>query len=113
MKLNKLAENIGAKVVNPGNCQKEVEFIYAGDRVSDLLGHASSSTLIVSNLAIGQLIRVAELVDIAGICLVNGNRPDQKDMHFISEHGITVLVSPAALFETCGRAYRCLFEKSG
>jgi hypothetical protein len=89
----------------------EVEHVYAGDRVSDLLNHASGSTMLVSNLTSGQLIRIAELMEVAGICLVNGHRPCEEDLRVMSEHGVAVLVSPVGLFETCGRMYGCMFEK--
>jgi hypothetical protein len=112
MNLIELAENVGAKVVNTECCQREAEYVYAGDRVSDLLEHASNNTLIVSNLASGQLMRIAELMEVAGICLVNSHQPAKEDLQFMSEHGIAVLVSPVGLFETCGRAYKCLFDKT-
>ena len=112
MRAAELAETIGANVANATVCGGEVEQVYAGDRVSDLLDHASGSTLLVSNLMSGQLIRIAELMDVAGICLVNGHRPCEEDLKMMSEHKIAVLVSPVGVFETCGRIYQCLFEKN-
>ena len=111
MKIAELARSIGAKVLNPQICNGEVEHVYAGDRVSDLLDHASGNALLVSNLTSEQLIRIAELMDVPGICLVNGHQPGEADLKVMSEHGAAVLVSPVGLFETCGRVYLCLFEK--
>lgn len=111
MKAAELAKKIGAEVLISVARDSEVEHVYAGDRVSDLLSHASDSTMLVSNLTGGQLIRIAELMEVAGICLVNGHRPCDEDLKVMSEHGIVVLVSPVGLFETCGRIYSCMFEK--
>ena len=79
MKLEDLAENIGARVVTPGRPGgTEITRIYAGDRVSDLLNEASDKTLLVSNLASVQMLRVAELMDVPGICFVNGVEPGTR-----------------------------------
>jgi hypothetical protein len=112
MRAAKLAETIGANIVNPTISGGEVEHVYAGDRVSDLLNHSSDTTMLVSNLTSGHFIRIAELMEVAGICLVNGHRPCEDDLKVMSEHGVAVLVSPVGLFETCGRIYGCMFGKN-
>ena len=79
MKLQDLAAKIGATVISPGKPDgTEVTHIYAGDRVSDLLNQASEKTLLVSNLASVQMLRVAELMDVPGICFVGNIRPDAE-----------------------------------
>lgn len=123
MKAAELAKKIGAEVListargvtedhgRDAHAASEVEHVYAGDRVSDLLNHASGSTMLVSNLTSGQLIRIAELMEVAGVCLVNGHRPCEEDLKAMLEHGVAVIVSPVGLFETCGRIYSSMFEK--
>jgi len=109
MKLEQLAEHIGARVVTPGEAGgTEVTKIYAGDRVSDLLNEASDKTLLVSNLASVQMLRVAELMDVPGICFVNGVEPDDEVIALARDNGTLLLVSPAGVFETCGLIYQYL-----
>ena len=109
MKLEDLADNIGARVVTPGRPGgTEVAKIYAGDRVSDLLNEASDQTLLVSNLASVQMLRVAELMDVPGICFVNGVEPDAEVVELARQNGTLLLVSPAGVFETCGLIYQYL-----
>jgi hypothetical protein len=109
MKLEDLALNIGARVVTPGRAGgTEIAKIYAGDRVSDLLNVASDRTLLVSNLASVQMLRVAELMDVPGICFVNDVEPDADVVDLARENGTLLLVSPAGVFETCGLIYRYL-----
>ncbi len=80
MKLEELAQRIGARVLTPGAPGgTEVTRIYAGDRVSDLLNEASDKTLLVTNLANVQMVRVAELMEVPGICFVDGSRPRRGD----------------------------------
>ena len=107
MKLEDLAQRIGARTVTPGKPGgTEVAKIYAGDRVSDLLNEASDKTLLVSNLASVQMLRVAELMDVPGICFVNGIEPDAEMVEMARENGTLLMVSPAGVFETCGLIYQ-------
>jgi redox-sensing transcriptional repressor len=112
MKLDELARRIGAKVLTPGPADAQVTKIYAGDRVSDLLNEASSKTLLVTNLVNVQMVRVAELMEVPGICFVDGVEPD-KDVVDLALHNHTMLmVSPVGVFETCGLIYQLLTGNS-
>ena len=46
-----LARRIGARVVAGVRPGRTVDRVYAGDRISDLLTHASQTTLLVTNLS--------------------------------------------------------------
>lgn len=109
MKLEDLALDIGATIVTPGKPGgTAVAKIYAGDRVSDLLNEASDKTLLVSNLASVQMLRVAELMDVPGICFVNGAEPDAEMKQLAEANGTLLMVSRQGVFETCGLIYRHL-----
>jgi redox-sensing transcriptional repressor len=108
MKLDELARRIGAKVLTPGPADAQITRIYAGDRVSDLLNEASSKTLLVTNLANLQMLRVAELMEVPGICFVDGVEPDQEVVELASRNHTMLVVSPAGVFETCGLIYQFL-----
>jgi redox-sensing transcriptional repressor len=109
MKLQDLATNIGARVVTPGKTGgTTVAKVYAGDRVSDLLNEASDRTLLVSNLASVQMLRVAELMDVPGICFVNGVEPDTEMIQLAKDNDTLLMVSPQGVFETCGLIYAAL-----
>jgi redox-sensing transcriptional repressor len=109
MKLEDLAGLIGARIVTPGAPGgTTIAKIYAGDRVSDLLNEASDKTLLVSNLASVQMLRVAELMDVPGICFVNGVEPEADVVALARENGTLLMVSPDGVFETCGRIYQHL-----
>ncbi len=113
MRLDELARSIGATTVTPGrNVTIESDQVYAGDRISDLLNAAGENTLLVSNLASTHITRVAELMDLPGICLVNRQQPDPAMIETAREHGTLLMVSPVGLFETCGRIYRSLSSES-
>jgi hypothetical protein len=109
MKLDDLAKAISAEVLTQGRgVTVEEDQVYAGDRISDLLNAAGENVLLISNLASGHLLRVAELMDVPGICLVGRQHPDAAMLQTAKEHGTLLMVSPVGLFETCGRVYRSL-----
>lgn len=111
IRLEDLARQIGATILTPGRPGAVVDRIYAGDRISDLLDQASDRTLLVTNLVGGQLMRVAELMDVPGICLVNGHAPDADTLSRAADHDTLLMVSSAGMFETCGRIYQYLAEE--
>ncbi len=110
MRLNEVAEKLGATVLTHRDkaSRVDVQHVYAGDRMSNLLSEGTDTTLLVTNLSNALLPRVAELVDAAGICLVNGGSPDPGVIKAADEHGIVLMVSPADMFETCGLMYQYL-----
>jgi len=109
MRLEELAEKIGASLLSPGPAAARcIERVYAGDRMSDLISHASETTLVVTNLATSQLVRAAALMDLSGLCLVNGVAPEPALVAVAAANGTALMVSPFDLFETCGRLYECL-----
>jgi hypothetical protein len=109
MKLEELAQKIGARILTPDpGGSIEITRIYAGDRVSDLLNEASDKTLLVTNLANLQMVRVAELMEVPGICFVDGIDPSQEIVDLAAENGTLLMVSPVGVFETCGLIYRLL-----
>lgn len=110
MNIEELAAEIGATVVVPGQDVASIERVYAGDRVSDLLNHAGQGTLIVSNLPGTQLARLADLMDLPALCLVDGAAAEPAAAA-AGLRGTAVLVSRAGLFETCGLIYRCLQQE--
>jgi len=109
MNLTSLTKKIGADILTgAANADTEIEHVYAGDRISDMLAQSTPRTLVVTNLTGAQLLRVAELMDIPAICLVGGVQPD-PDMRAAAEgRGLVVLISPVDMFETCGRIYQAL-----
>ena len=113
MKLGELAQKIGAKVLTTGaGADHAVTKIYAGDRVSDLLNEASAQTLLVTNLVNLQMVRMAELMEVPGICFVDGVDPGPEVVELADKHGTLLMVSPLGVFETCGLIYQLLSRES-
>ena len=109
MTLNSIVRVLGARVLSEGDLDSvEICGVYAGDRMSDLLNHVSDQTLLVTNLANAALMRVTDLMDLPAICLVNDVEPEPGMLQEARRHGVTLMVSPEGMFETCGRLYQAM-----
>ncbi len=109
MNLEQLAQEIGAHIETPATPERaDIERVYAGDRMSDLLGAASERTLLATHIANCGLLRLIELMDVPAICFANGATPDPAVVEAARETGTALLVSPWDLYETCGRLYAAL-----
>jgi redox-sensing transcriptional repressor len=112
LSLADMANRIGARIIVTGDkCKTNVTKIYAGDRVSDLLHEASEKTLLVTKLANLQMVRVAELIDVPGICFVDDTDPSDEIVELAKTNGTLLMVSPLGIFETCGLIFQNLSEK--
>jgi hypothetical protein len=113
MNVKELAQRIDAQLyLGTGSGEIELVRLYAAETMSDLIAHAASDTLLVTSLCNNQLIRVAELMDVPGICLVSrGNKRVESDagccqpgpelLSRASAAGTAILVSKVGLDETC------------
>lgn len=102
MRVIELAEIIDARL-HLGRCSgdSEISRVHASDTMSDLIEHAAADTLLLTTLNNNQLIRVAELMDVPGICLVSGADPLPELLARACAAGTAILVSPTGLEETC------------
>lgn len=101
MRLVELASFTGLKIVSPGaDPEAEVYRVYAADTMSELIGHASAGTLLLTHLDNAQLARVAELMDAPAICLLDGAAPGRDLLAAAGAAGPAVLVSEAGRAET-------------
>ncbi len=112
MKLQEIAKKIGAHIAASGT-EREITDVYAGDRISDLIEQATPHTLLVTNIANAQLIRVAELMDTPGICLVNAAVPAAELLQAAAKNGTGIMVSADGLFQTCAMLYLALHPEKG
>ena len=109
MNMDELAHRINARYFPPtGQCCKEVTNIHAADTISSLIANATPSTLLVTSLNNNQLIRVAELMDAPGLCLVGGVRPSPELIACAQQAGAPLMVSPLDLEETRRMLEACL-----
>ncbi len=109
MRLQELARQTGTRLVLPGRRpEAEILRVIAGDRMSDLLERAGPDALLVTSLANPHLFRIAELMDVPGICLVRHPEPGPGLLEAACACGAALLLAGSELEETRAALERCL-----
>ena len=81
---------------------------HAANTMSGLIANASPETLLVTSLNNCQLIRVAQLMDAPGLCLVDAVEPSPELIAQARMSGVAIIVSPHGLQETQALLEACL-----
>ena len=84
----------------------EVKTAFGADLMSDVLAYAVPGCLLLTGLTNTQVIRTADVLDIAAIILVRGKKPAPETLRAAVEKGIPLLSTKYILFETAGRLYQ-------
>jgi len=77
----------------------------AADLMSDVLRYNLAEAVLVSGLANPQVVRAAEMAEVAAILLVRGKMAPPETLEIALEVGIPILYTELNMFEACGRLY--------
>lgn len=106
MKLSDVRDILDAEViVGEESLDMEVKTAFGADLMSDVLAFAKSGSLLLTGLTNTQVIRTANVLDIAAIILVRGKKPSMETTSLARELKIPILTTKYILFETAGRLY--------
>lgn len=106
MTLREVKEILEAEVVVGHNqLDMEVKTAAAADMMSDVLAYAKTGSLLLTGLNNPQVIRTADVLDIAAIIMVRGKQLLPETIQLAEELQIPILVTKYILFETAGRLY--------
>jgi predicted transcriptional regulator len=106
LKLSEVKDILDAEViVGEDNLDLEVQTAFGADLMSDVLAFAKAGSLLLTGLTNTQVIRTANVLDIAAIILVRGKKPSSETITLASELKIPILATKYILFETAGRLY--------
>ncbi len=109
MDMRELAARIDARIY-PGAMEPgpRVRSVYSANTMSGLIANASPETLLLTALNNSQLIRVAELMDAPGLCLVGAVQPGPELIAQARKSGVAIIVSPHGLEKTRALLEVCL-----
>ena len=85
---------------------KEINMVCGSDLMSDVLTFVKSGSLLLTGLTNPQVVRTAEMVEIAVVCFVSGKKPPQGTIELAKEKNIPLLVTKLFMFECCGRLHK-------
>ncbi|UCE47091.1 MAG: hypothetical protein JSW47_15965 [Phycisphaerales bacterium] len=107
MKLKDIERILDAEAIAGANLlETEIGMACGSDLMSDVLSFVKSGSLLLTGLTNPQVVRTAEMADLAAICFVRGKRPDQETIEMAESKNIPLLTTPLPMFESCGRLYR-------
>ena len=106
MKLREVIDILEAEViVGDDSLDLEVKTAFGADLMSDVLAFAKAGSLLLTGLTNTQVIRTANVLDIAAIILVRAKKPSSDTIALAKELKIPLLSTKFILFETAGRLY--------
>jgi len=107
MTLAEVKEILKAEVIiGADNLDMEIKMACGCDLMSDVLAFIKSGSLLLTGLTNTQVIRTAEMADIAAICFVRGKKPYEETISLAKSKGLPLLVTQLPMFESCGRLYK-------
>ena len=107
MKLNEIVKLIDGEVLSEKvDLDGEVQGGCAADLMSDVLAYSLSQAVLLTGLCNPQVVRTAQMADVAAVVFVRGKRPPRDTVDLASQEGIPLVSSPYGMFEIAGRLYR-------
>lgn len=103
-----------ARLLSPDHDSRQAEVVlshevrsgFGSDLMSDVLCYDVSQGLLITGLVNPQVVRTAEMGDVAAILIVRGKVPPPATLDLARQVGIPILGTPNIMFETCGRLYK-------
>ncbi|HPD55967.1 MAG TPA: DRTGG domain-containing protein [Smithellaceae bacterium] len=106
MKLREVKELLNADVIaGEEKLDMEVKTAFGADLMSDVLAFAKAGSMLLTGLTNTQVVRIANVLDIAAIIIVRGKKLPAETVELAKELHIPVLSTKFILFETAGRLY--------
>ena len=108
MKLREIVSILEGRLISNENevdLDISIPCVGAADLMSDVLAFAEPGSLLLTGLCNPQVVRTAEMADIAAIVFVRGKFPPPETIGLAEEKGIPLVATSYAMFEMCGRLY--------
>ncbi len=107
MNVSELIKMIDGKLLNESaNLTREVKGGCGADLMSDVLASIQPEAVLLTGLCNPQVVRTAQMADVAAIILVRGKVPPQETIDLAKQERIALISSPFGMFELCGRLYQ-------
>jgi predicted transcriptional regulator len=106
MNLEELIMIVGGCLHTDGaDLSREIKGGCGADLMSDVLASIQPEAVLLTGLCNPQVIRTAQMADIAAIVFVRGKQPPQETIDLAIEERIPLITSPFGMFELCGRLH--------
>ena len=106
MTVTEVAEALGLEIVTGRqNLDRPITGGCVSDLLSYVMGNAAAGHLWITIQVHPNIVGVAELLDLAGIVVADGQELDTPTIEKAKEHGILLLASRETAFTLAGRLY--------
>jgi predicted transcriptional regulator len=106
MTIRDAAELLNAEIVAAQDqCGKEIASACGSDMMSDVMAFFHGQGILLTGLINVQAVRTANLMDIAGICIVRGKKATKEMLDLAEEFGIPIMETKYQMFIACGKLY--------
>jgi predicted transcriptional regulator len=107
MRLEEVVKLIYGRVLTDEvDLHAEVEGGCGADLMSDVLASVQPHAVLLTGLCNPQVVRTAQMADVAAIVFVRGKMPTQDVIDLANEERIPLITTPYGMFELCGRLYK-------
>ena len=106
MKLSEIAKILQAEALYSEDPERvEIERVCGSDLMSDVLCYSMQGSLLLTGLTNPQVVRTAEMSEIAAICFVRGKKPTAETVDLARQTGIHLLLCNYSMYLACGKLY--------
>jgi predicted transcriptional regulator len=84
---------------------REIKGGFGADLMSDVLASIQPEAVLFTGLCNPQVVRTAQMADVAAIVLVRGKRPPAETVRLANEEDLPLISTPYGMFEVCGRLH--------
>jgi predicted transcriptional regulator len=118
MNLRDVSDLLDAEILAGGDqLPAELTAAFAADTMSDLLAVGRAGGLLLTRMTSPQLIRTADIMDIAAVLIIRGKTPSLEVIQLAEELHVPLLATHFPQFEAAGLLYekglRGNIEKAG
>lgn len=107
MTAKEVQEVLGARVlVGEEYLDREVRTACGSDLMSDVLAFSKDHSVLLTGLCNPQVIRTAEMLDIACVIFVRGKKADELILDMARRNGLIIMETGHRMFSSCGMLYK-------
>ena len=93
------------EIICEGDLDQEIKTACGSDMMSAALAFVNDQSVPLTGLVNPQVVRTAEMMDMACIVFVRGKMPDESIIKLAETRGITLIKTRFRMFTACGLLY--------
>ncbi len=106
MKISQIRELLDAEVLcGADQLDRDVHSACGSDMMSDVLAYVKDQAVLLTGLVNPQVVRTAEMMDMACIVFVRTKTPTEEMVHLAEDAGLVLLKTGKRMYEACGKLY--------